>query len=59
MSDDDLLTCECGCTHWIVARDGLIECVDCGSPTADRMALPADVMDNLRARGLIEPEAVH
>lgn len=52
MSEDDILQCECGCTSFHVARDGLIECADCGHPNANHLAVKADVDASLAARGV-------
>lgn len=58
MSEDDLAQCECGCIEFTIARDGLIECVECRHPLDNLMAKPARVRDELTRRGvkIIEPE---
>lgn len=51
-SDDDIIQCECGCTTFTIARDGLIECADCGHPTDGHLAVETDVRKALTKHGV-------
>jgi len=51
-SETDIIQCECGCTHFTIARDGLIECAECGHPTDGHVAVEADVRTLVLARGV-------
>lgn len=59
MSEDDIIECECGSSHFYISRDGLIECTACGHPTDDLMAIRADVHETMKRRGveIVEPES--
>lgn len=58
-SETDIIQCDCGCTHFTVSRDGLIECAECGHPTDGLIAIEKDVHKELGKRGvkIIDKEA--